>query len=51
MTINKSFGWLAHSQGIQQYTKVMLGCLAASTLLLYLVVHHQHRATCDSNLT
>jgi len=38
MTINKSFGLLAQSQGIRQYTKVMLGCLAASTVLLFLVV-------------
>ena len=38
MTINKSFGFLAQIHGIHQYTKVMLGCLAASALLLYLVV-------------
>ena len=34
MTINKSFGLLAQIHGIQQYTKVMLGCLAASAVLL-----------------
>jgi hypothetical protein len=28
----------------------MLGCLAASTLLLYLVVHHQLRAVRNSKL-
>ena len=38
MTINKSFGFLAQIQGIQQYTKVMLGCLAASAVLLLLLV-------------
>jgi len=37
MTINKSFGAIAHAEGIQQYTKVMLVCLAASALLLFLV--------------
>jgi MFS family permease len=38
MTINKSFGLLAQIHGIHQYTKVMLGCLAASAVLLLLVV-------------
>jgi hypothetical protein len=38
MTINKSFGFLAQNHGIHQYTKVMLGCLAASAVLLFLVV-------------
>lgn len=38
MTINKGFGMLAHIHGIQQYTKVMLGCLALSAILLSLVV-------------
>jgi hypothetical protein len=38
MTINKSFGALAQIHGIEQYTKVMLGCLAASAVLLFLVV-------------
>ena len=38
MTINKSFGFLAQIHGIHQYTKVMLGCLAASAVLLLLVV-------------
>jgi len=38
MTINKSFGLLAQIHGIHQYTKVMLGCLAASAVLLFLVV-------------
>jgi len=37
MTINKSFGFLAQIHGIEQYTRVILGCLAASTVLLYLV--------------
>jgi MFS transporter, FHS family, glucose/mannose:H+ symporter len=38
MTINKSFGFLAQIHGIEQYTKVMLGCLAASAVLLFFVV-------------
>lgn len=38
MTINKGFGMLAHIHGIQQYTKVMLGCLALSAILLSLVL-------------
>jgi len=38
MTINKSFGALAQIHGIDEYTKVMLGCLAASAVLLFLVV-------------
>ena len=38
MTINKSFGALAQVHGIQQYTHVMLACLAASAVLLFLVV-------------
>ncbi|HOX57590.1 MAG TPA: MFS transporter [Candidatus Paceibacterota bacterium] len=38
MTINKSFGALAQVHGIEQYTKVMLGCLVASAALLFLVV-------------
>jgi FHS family glucose/mannose:H+ symporter-like MFS transporter len=44
MTINKSFGFLAQIHGIQQYTKVMLGCLACSTILLFLVVRQFTRA-------
>ncbi len=47
MMINKSFGALAQMHGIQQYTKVLLGCLACSALLLLLVLqqirkHHSH---------
>lgn len=38
MTINKSFGALAQIHGIRQYTWVMLGCLALSAILLWLVV-------------
>jgi MFS transporter, FHS family, glucose/mannose:H+ symporter len=38
MTINKSFGFLAQIHGIHQYTTVMLACLAASAVLLVLVV-------------
>ncbi|HTV76386.1 MAG TPA: hypothetical protein VMD57_05240, partial [Candidatus Baltobacteraceae bacterium] len=39
MTINKTFGAIAQAQGIQQYTKVMLVCLAASAALLFLVTN------------
>jgi fucose permease len=47
MTINKSFGALAQNYGIHQYTKVMLGCLIASAILISLVLkqirkHHSH---------
>jgi MFS family permease len=58
MTINKAFGFLAQMHGVRQYTRVMLVCLAASAVLLYLVVrqlrkqqphsrppHEQTRAT------
>jgi MFS family permease len=50
MTINKSFGLLAQIHGIQQYTKVMLGCLAGSAILLFLVLkqirtNHSHLIT------
>jgi MFS family permease len=38
MTINKTFGFVAQIHGVQQYTKVMLGCLACSAILLALVV-------------
>ncbi|HEY5912634.1 MAG TPA: MFS transporter [Verrucomicrobiae bacterium] len=38
MTINKSFGFLAQVHGVSQYTRVMLLCLAASAVLLFLVV-------------
>ncbi len=49
MTINKSFGALAQIHGIQQYTWVLLGCLALSAILLGLVVkqlqQHQTKPT------
>lgn len=38
MVINKSFGALAQIHGVQQYTKVMLGCLAVMGVLLFLVL-------------
>lgn len=38
MTINKLFGQVAQIHGIQQYTKVMLVCLACSAVLLFLVL-------------
>ena len=42
MIINKSFGLLAQIHGLEQYTKVMLGCLAGSALLLFLVIRQLH---------
>lgn len=48
MTINKSFGMLAQIHGIQQYTTVMLGCLAASAVLLFLVVKQLKRNNSQS---
>ena len=38
MTINKTFGMVAQLHGVRQYTTVMLICLGASALLLFLVV-------------
>jgi fucose permease len=38
MTINKSFGALAQVHGVHQYTRVMLLCLALSTVLLFLML-------------
>jgi len=38
MTINKLMGRIAQEHGIAQYTKGMLGCLAASAILLFLVL-------------
>jgi len=43
MIINKSFGVLAQSHGIAQYTRVMLGCLVASAVLLFLVARELHK--------
>ena len=37
MAINKSFGYIAEIHGIPQYPKVMLGLLAGSAMLLYMV--------------
>jgi MFS transporter, FHS family, glucose/mannose:H+ symporter len=45
MSINKSFGLLAQIHGIEQYTKVMLVCLAASVVLLWLVVKELRKSS------
>ncbi len=42
MTINKTFGYVAHLHGIEQYAKVMLGLLAASGMLLALVIRQRN---------
>ncbi len=41
MTINKTFGFIAQAHGLQQYTKVMLVCLALSAILLRLVTRQK----------
>jgi MFS family permease len=43
ITINKSFGYIAQSRGIQHYATVMLGCLACSCVLLILLVRLLNR--------
>jgi len=48
MTINKTFGLVAYVHGIQQYTTVMLICLAASALLLFLMTKQLNRHRPDS---
>jgi MFS family permease len=37
MTINKTFGYIAHIHGIQQYAKMMLVLLICSAVLLFMV--------------
>ncbi len=49
MTINKSFGLLAQIRGIEQYTKVMLGCLAVFAVLLLLVVRELRKSNTACN--
>ncbi len=43
MTINKTFGAIAHVQGIRQYTWVMLSCLVVSTVLILSLLKLLHR--------
>lgn len=43
MAINKAFGYVAHIHGIEEYARVMLGCLAASSVLLFMVVRQLPR--------
>jgi MFS transporter, FHS family, glucose/mannose:H+ symporter len=38
MAINKSFGWLAQSQGIQLYSYALLVCVGLSAALLFLLL-------------
>jgi FHS family glucose/mannose:H+ symporter-like MFS transporter len=45
MVINKSFGYVAQSHGIEQYAKVMLGCLACSVLLLGGLISRLNRSS------
>ena len=51
MTINKTFGVVAQIHGIQQYTKVMLVCLALSAFLLFLVLKQLRKQTATSQNT
>ncbi|MCC6493868.1 MAG: MFS transporter [Pirellulales bacterium] len=43
MTINKTFGYVAHAHGVEQYATMMLLCLAGSAILLTLVVLRLNR--------
>jgi len=37
MAINKTFGYIAHEYGVQQYPKVLLVLLVSAAMLLHLV--------------
>src|SRR4029079_5837641 len=37
MTVNKSFGYIAHDYGVAQYPKVLIGLLVGSAILLHMV--------------
>jgi hypothetical protein len=37
MTVNKSFGYIAHDYGISQYPKMLIGLLVGSAILLHVV--------------
>jgi MFS family permease len=43
MAINKTFGYVAHIHGIEHYATTMLACLAASAVLLALVIWQVRR--------
>lgn len=43
MTINKTFGYVAHAHGVEQYATMMLVCLACSVILLALVAIRLNR--------
>jgi MFS transporter, FHS family, glucose/mannose:H+ symporter len=43
MTINKTFGIVAHAYGVHQYTTLMLVCLAFSAVLLFLVARQRSK--------
>ena len=50
MSINKAFGAIAQIHGVQQYTKVMLGCLGASAILLFLVLKQLRKTNPKSKI-
>ena len=37
MTVNKSFGYIAHDYGVAQYPKMLIGLLLGSAILLHMV--------------
>jgi hypothetical protein len=45
MAINKTFGYVAQIHGIQQYAKMMLGCLTCSAVLLLLVISQLNKSS------
>jgi MFS family permease len=47
MAINKTFGYIAHEYGVQQYPKAMLVLLAATAVLLHFVFNRVDRAKLD----
>ena len=51
MSINKGFGMLAQSEGLQLYPKVMLACLAGSAIFLGLVVRQLPKRHSQQNIT
>ena len=45
MSINKSFGWLAHRTGINLYPNALLGCVGLSAVLLWLLLTQIRKTT------
>jgi MFS family permease len=49
MLINKTFGYIAHNYGVQQYPKVLLVILALAAALLHLLNNLRRLTTSDGN--